>query len=261
MNTFKTIIFVLVLISLTSCNNFKKQDTNSIEQQQDTVADMHNAKNSLDWTGVYKGVLPCASCQEIKTTIILNDNNTFERTDIYVKDKEEVFVENGDFSWDNTNNIITLNIKGEVNPQKYKVIEGKLLMLDAEGKENQGELADNYILTKVELTDISGSYFKGEKAKGYYDELMVTSLENDMYAIKISSGKAKKGCNFEGKGVLQNNKIIIDLSTIQQNMKSKMIIEFIENQATINTDNEESRYDLMYFCGGGGSLIGDYIKK
>lgn len=134
-------------------------------------------------------------------------------------------------------------------------------MLDAAGNENKGELADKYILTKVELTDISGSYLKGKKGKGYYDELTVTALENDIYAIKISSGNVKKGCVFDGKGALKYNKIIIDLSTIQKDMKSKMIIEFTENQAVIDADNEKNRYDLMYFCGGGGSLIGDYIKR
>lgn len=103
MNTLKTFIFAVVIIIFSSCNNSKKQDAIPIKEPQDTVLDMHNTENSLDWSGVYKGILPCASCQEIRTTIILKDNNTFERTNIYITDKEETFVEQGTFSWDKTN--------------------------------------------------------------------------------------------------------------------------------------------------------------
>lgn len=148
MKKIKIYLSIVLIATLAACKSPNKQDENS--QNQVYVQDTHNAENSLDWVGVYKGYLPCASCEEIKTTLVLKDNNTFERTEIYVKGgQDETFIEEGTFTWDKDKTIITLNLKNEKNQPKYMVTEGRLIMLDSNGKENQGELADKYILNKV----------------------------------------------------------------------------------------------------------------
>ena len=57
---------------LVSCNQKKE---NPVEREVGgEEMDMHNAENSLDIAGVYKGVLPCADCEGIETTIVLKDD-------------------------------------------------------------------------------------------------------------------------------------------------------------------------------------------
>ena len=41
------------------------------------AVDMHNSRNSLDWVGIYEGVLPCADCPGIKTRLTLNYDGSY----------------------------------------------------------------------------------------------------------------------------------------------------------------------------------------
>ncbi len=51
---------------------------NSDNNKQNTInPSEHNAKNTLDVDGKYVGVLPCADCEGIETSIILSPENAF----------------------------------------------------------------------------------------------------------------------------------------------------------------------------------------
>ena len=147
MRSIKISLVVLAsLIIVSSCNTQSSENT-PVEAVGNNVApDMHTSETALDWDGTYVGILPCADCEGIETTLILNKDKTFERTSAY-KGKEPLNLnEKGNFSWDDSGNIITLEIADE-NP-KYKVKEGSIVLLDQAGVENTGELADFYILKK-----------------------------------------------------------------------------------------------------------------
>lgn len=254
----KISLAVILLATLAACNNKtnKKQDS-----EQTTVAETPKENTTTDWLGVYKGTLPCASCEEIQTTLILESDSSYELRSTYVTGELETFVEQGSYTWDEKTSEITLKGKdGELSP-KYKVENGKLIQLNADGKINTGELADKYILKKVEISDIAGSYINGEKGKGFYNELTVTTSQDGVCVVKITSGEAKKGCTFEGKGTLKNNRILINLAEIDKKLTSQMVVEFIDNKASVYTFKPENTHDLMYFCGGGGSLFGEYVKQ
>lgn len=144
-----------------SCNKEVKQEApatptpdaapvvvqNSASINADGTTDMHNAQNSLDWAGTYKGKLPSASGEGIETTITLKDDMTFEKVDIYKGKKGGKFTEKGKFTWDKEGTVITLEIKDA--KELYKVVEGSIIMLNADGKENTGELAEMYVIKKV----------------------------------------------------------------------------------------------------------------
>ena len=138
------------LIAVSSCNtdsienNTANTSADSVENM--AAPDMHTSETSLDWDGTYKGTLPCADCEGIETTIVLKQDKTFERTAVYKGKEDGNFNDKGKFSWDNNGQVITLEIANE-NP-KYKVKEGSIVMVDQSGKENTGELAENYILKK-----------------------------------------------------------------------------------------------------------------
>lgn len=153
----KSIILTLFTVSIMmSCETKKEESINNTKEvisdssasiiQNDTIADIHNSKTSIDWVGTYEGVLPCADCPGIKTTVTLNKDETIKIVSDYMKGNT-TFEEQGQFEWTAYNNAIFLDTKDK-NRYFYKVGENKLIVLSQEGEELDGPLANNYILTK-----------------------------------------------------------------------------------------------------------------
>ena len=115
--------------------------------QKLTFSKEHNLRNSLDWAGVYTGILPCADCDGIKVELILNNDETYEISYLYLGKSEEAFVFSGTFSWNETGNKIFLPRDGF--PTFFQVGKGVLFQLDRFGNRITGELEDMYILTKI----------------------------------------------------------------------------------------------------------------
>ncbi|UWX66785.1 copper resistance protein NlpE N-terminal domain-containing protein [Empedobacter stercoris] len=153
----KSIILTLFTVSIMmSCETKKEESINNTKEvisdsnasiiQNDTIAVIHNSKTSIDWVGTYEGVLPCADCPGIKTTVTLNKDETIKIVSDYMKGNT-TFEEQGQFEWTADNNAIFLDTKDK-NRYFYKVGENKLIVLSQEGEEIDGPLANNYILTK-----------------------------------------------------------------------------------------------------------------
>ena len=145
-----SLVALASLIMVSSCNTQSAANTETpaaetVENNPESP-DMHTSETSLDWDGTYKGTLPCADCEGIETTIVLNKDRTFERTTVYKGKKDGNFNVKGKFSWDKDGRVITLEIKDENS--SYQVREGNIVLLSQEGKVNTGELAELYILKK-----------------------------------------------------------------------------------------------------------------
>ncbi len=104
-------------------------------------------KTSLNYIGTYKGILPCADCEGIETTITINENLTYSMTTKYIGKGEKVFQKKGTFLWNKSGNIIIFNSQKNA-PYLYFVDENSLTQLDIFGKKITGSLASDYILTK-----------------------------------------------------------------------------------------------------------------
>ncbi|QNK61181.1 copper resistance protein NlpE N-terminal domain-containing protein [Pedobacter sp. PAMC26386] len=119
-----------------------------VKSDTSKMVDEHNSMNSLDWEGTYKGVVPCADCEGIETTIVLGNELTYSLKTKYLgKSDAKVFEEKGKFSWNKDGQVITLDgIKDA--PNKYFVGENTITQLDMEGKNITGDLAAHYILKK-----------------------------------------------------------------------------------------------------------------
>jgi heat shock protein HslJ len=153
----KLLLYSLLLSFFISC---QKQTADSAISSKDSIAKVdslnniaaHNAKNSLDFIGVYKGILPCADCEGLETTICINENNTFNIKTQYQGKGEKVFEQKGTFSWNAAGNTIVLD--GVKNgPNQYFVGENTLTQLDMSGKKINGDLATAYILAKQPTTN------------------------------------------------------------------------------------------------------------
>ncbi|MEB2779544.1 copper resistance protein NlpE [Algoriphagus sp. C2-6-M1] len=151
----KTLITISLLASLTtatSCSNpqEKVQAPEEISTEENILYKSDNSATSLDWNGTYRGTVPCARCEGIETTLTLNIDRTYKLSTHYfgLNDALEE-VDSGTFIWDETGSFITLE-KVSNGPTQYKVGENRLWQLDKESKRITGDLADHYILTKIQ---------------------------------------------------------------------------------------------------------------
>jgi len=108
--------------------------------------DSHTSQNSLDWAGVYEGVLPCADCPGIKTSLTLNRDGTFARVTQLMGRQNAPQTVSGRFAWQANGNAITLDEQG--GGQQYSVGEGRVTLLRHEGGSG-GSGAPNLVLTMV----------------------------------------------------------------------------------------------------------------
>ncbi|MBK1895480.1 copper resistance protein NlpE [Chryseobacterium paridis] len=159
MKSNKELIAVMSIMFLASCSPKETQKEKSPDTKLDSVemkttvdssatpvvVDEHNSQNSLDWKGTYEAILPCADCPGIKTSLTLNNDNTFNITEEYI-DRKSKSEDKGNFEWDSKGSMITL--KGKTAHYKYKVGENQLIQLDLEGKEITGPNEDLYVFKK-----------------------------------------------------------------------------------------------------------------
>ena len=114
----------------------------------------NNRENSnQNWEGVYSNVIPCADCEGIQTTIILNKNMHYIRMSKYLGKSMDIFTDTGRFSWDKERNLITLEgIDPKESPTKYTVEENKLIQMDIDGNNMEKEVRAKYSLEKISDT-------------------------------------------------------------------------------------------------------------
>jgi len=108
----------------------------------------HRSANSLDWAGVYRGIVPCADCEGIDTTLQLASDGTYQLSMTYLGKSTPPFSSAGSFEWHQDGRAILLNA-GHGTPRFYRVEENRLRQLDTRGEPIKSALADKYVLRKV----------------------------------------------------------------------------------------------------------------
>jgi len=150
-NTFRLIIILTLFVAVISCGHGAKKVTPVPEKADANLVipatDQHNASNSLDWQGTYRGTLPCADCEGIETELTINQDNTYELKTSYLGKGDQTFEEKGTFSWNEAGNTITLS-EAKNRPSQYFVAENKVIQLDMAGNKITGSLSEYYILKK-----------------------------------------------------------------------------------------------------------------
>ena len=132
-------IATFLLASVTACHNRPASQNNQ-------AADIHNAQISLDWNGVYEGLIPSAGGEGISVQLTLNTDDTYQLSYLYIGENEEPYVSFGSFTWDDNGAIITLDC--DECPPYYLVGENELTQLDVNKEPITGDLASMYILKK-----------------------------------------------------------------------------------------------------------------
>ena len=178
------LILGIIAFSLTSCKKEIETETEGTSVDSTVVqVDEHNAKNSLVYIGTYKGFLPCADCEAIETSIVLNEDSYIKEI-VYKGKSNKVFKETGKYTWNEAGNTITLS--GSEVPNQYFVGEGVLFHLDADGKRIEGDLADSYRLSRIQISEPVAPVQKEEvKTK----EIAKVDLKNSKWRLVKLNGK------------------------------------------------------------------------
>jgi len=150
----------------------------------------HNSRNSLDWAGTYRGILPCASCPGIETVVTLSPDGTYVSSARYLEEEGPAFTGGGTFEWDNDGSRIRLS--GE-EPLWFRVGENTLTQLRLDGSMVTSVLAEHYVLTKMS-DGITSRYWKLVEVRGQ----AVGEMEREPHLIlEAADGRVSgfAGCN------------------------------------------------------------------
>ncbi|TDW47373.1 copper homeostasis protein (lipoprotein) [Flavobacterium sp. 270] len=153
----KTIYFAAIMCLLLSCNS-KKTDNNTLPENEKPVS---KTNNDFRKTTIYEGLLPCADCTGINTTLKINtdygvmQNNKFELISTYQgKEPGNTFTQKGNFNTerglenDPDGTIYVLNwdqpLEKQIYYGYYSANPEKIYLLDKDRKIIKSKL--NYFL-------------------------------------------------------------------------------------------------------------------
>lgn len=198
-----TVLSVMVLFGISCNTGSKTQQSNSIK--------VETVKESVNWEGVYAGVLPCADCPGIETVIDLKKDGSFVMRIAYQDRSIKVDDSKGVFEWNEEGNVIVLKEENcSEEPRKYLVEEGKLIHLDSDGNRITDDLAEFYILKKVDEKLVE-KYWKLTEINGNPVVFEENLVREPHFILRIQGNKVtgNGGCNsiFGTYEVNPNNKI------------------------------------------------------
>ncbi|QYK00760.1 copper resistance protein NlpE [Shewanella psychrotolerans] len=140
-------IFPLIFIALSACS-IQSTTVNSTNVEPTPMPIGDNSRTSLDWPGVYEGLLPCSNCKGIKLRLQLNSDNSYQLTQNHLGQTDTPEVQIGHFNWNARGSYITLDTNE--SPMLFQVGENQLFMLNSDATRISGELANRYRLLKVQ---------------------------------------------------------------------------------------------------------------
>ncbi|MFB9055484.1 copper resistance protein NlpE N-terminal domain-containing protein [Mariniflexile ostreae] len=230
------VLVLLMLLFFAGCKSDKKGDTTPLDIEP--KPDMHTSQIAIDLVGSYEGILPCADCEGIKSTILLNEDMTYKSTSNYMGKDGMVFTTQGQYKWQEGGETIIL--LGD-DPTTYKVGENQLTHLDKSGKHVTGDLAHLYILKKQ--TDSNHTSIGFTDTKWMLVKLFGKDIKNSDAFISFNTSEymvfGNTGCNnFNGNYTIENENQVT-LSQVATTMMScpDMSIEKAFMEVLNTTDN------------------------
>lgn len=116
----------IVIALLAACSGEKPQPPPDAG-----VVDMHNSQNSLDWSGVYEGIVACQACPATQMRLTLGQDGRFELSRRALVRGAAPATATGQFTWQPDGNTIVLDASG--GGQGFAVGEGRVIVLNSDG--------------------------------------------------------------------------------------------------------------------------------
>ena len=211
--------------------------------------------NQQTMIGQYAGEIYSNSEMGGYLILSLNDNNNCALTAHFYDSDDTFSTQRG--KWSKSGKEVTLafdtcTIKATVeDADKLKIVAfGNKGFLERESPTPKTAFIGTYNLSGV-----------GDKV-GFKQSMKISDGKEDYLLVSFSSTDSKDETLFVHKGKVVNNQIELSLRELNAEMNSTMVIRFeADNELNVSTSDFEQRYDLQYFCKGGGTLAGLYIKE
>ena len=193
------VLLCIVMAALSACNA-GKQRRNTQTNGTEAVDQAHNSRNSLDWAGVYKGILPCADCEGIEVEIRLNEDLSYERITTYLGKGENRFPDRGQFEWnENGSNIKLISTSPDMSDNWFQVGENKLFVLDTEGNRIENNFPpETYIFGKIDMDNVvTEKYWKLIELNGKEITFSEDQVREAHFILKNKNNRVigNTGCN------------------------------------------------------------------
>lgn len=228
------LILFLLTMGINSCKTTLNAQKTEVQHHGD------NSMTSLDWPGIYQGVLSCADCEGIKTQVELNEDFTYTLKTQFLGNSDSVFQGKGKFVWNDAGAAITLD---NSNHHTYQVGENVLYHLDKNGKPITGDLSEKHTLKK-EKVEITGKYWKLIRLNG-----QPVKLANREPFIRLNEDFSVNGnssCNsFNGKyNLTDGNRIkfspfaLTKMACIDNNIEDELM-QILEKTKSFSVSSNE----------------------
>lgn len=140
---------LLVVALLAACSGEKPQPPPDAG-----VVDMHNSQNSLDWSGVYEGIVACQDCPGTQMRLMLGQDGSFELSRRALIRGATPATAKGGFTWQPDGNTIVLDASG--GAQGFAVGEGRVIVLNSDGSRPDAAGASLLRLASAQLDARTG---------------------------------------------------------------------------------------------------------
>lgn len=134
---------LLVVALLSACSREKPQSPPDAG-----VVDMHNSQSSLDWSGVYEGIVACRDCPGTQMRLTLGKDGSFELSRRALVRGATPATATGRFTWQPDGNTIALDASG--GGQGFAVGEGRVIVLNSDGSRPDAAGASLLLLAPVQ---------------------------------------------------------------------------------------------------------------
>jgi len=124
----------LLSVTLAACTGDKPAD--SSQAQAPALPDAHTSQNSLDWSGVYEGIVACPDCPGTQTRLTLGRDGNFEIVSRPLVRGAVTANATGKFTWQSDGNSIALD--SAAGAQRFAVGEGRVILLNSDGSRPDG---------------------------------------------------------------------------------------------------------------------------
>ena len=236
----KKLLFLIVVASMCMSCSTQKQ-TASIR-----VNESHNGLNSLDWDGIYRGMLPCADCEGIQTTVYLNRNLTYTLETRYLGKSDSVFRETGKIIWNASGSQISLASSGNSQATRYAVGENTLTQLDRSGNMITGNFAYMYTLSKSnyviyekywKLVELNGKAVPSGNAPGR--EIHLIFKENNRVTGSAGCNTLTGGFSVAGMNRIQISKVATTMMACLNMDLERQFLNVLEQADSYYIVNDE----------------------
>lgn len=136
--------FAIAALAIYACGNRgQKQTADQTSAETQQIVDIHNAANSLDYQGTYKGIIPTEQ-GDVDLTLSITDKE-YTRVAFPAGQPQSARTTTGTFEWSGGSEIM---LDGLELPDRFFVAENRLIVLDEQGNRIEGENAAKYVMAK-----------------------------------------------------------------------------------------------------------------